>query len=61
MNNTTDNYGMWLVCHDKPEFKLAQKVWDDIHNNDTLTYNTFEEYFFHEIYNKELNKDEETN
>ena len=52
MSNTIDNY------EDLPEFELAQKVWNDIHNNDTLTYNTFEEYFFHEIYNKILNKDQ---
>ena len=51
MSDTIDNY------EDLPEFELAQKVWDDIHNNDTLTYNTFEEYFFHEIYNKIFNKD----
>jgi len=25
--------------------KIAKKVWDDIYNNDTLTFNTFEEYW----------------
>lgn len=26
-------------------FLIAQKLWNDLTNNDTLTYNTFEEYF----------------
>jgi hypothetical protein len=39
-----DNY------KDLPEYAVAKKVWDDIHNNDTLIYNEFEEYFFHEFY-----------
>jgi hypothetical protein len=25
--------------------KMAEKVWNDIYNNGTLTYNTFEEYY----------------
>ena len=35
---------------DLPEYAVAKKVWDDIHNNDTLIHNDFEEYFFHEFY-----------
>ena len=55
MINEIDNH------EDLLEYKIAKKVWDDIHNNDTLTYNTFEDYFFNEIYFKEelnQNKDE---
>jgi hypothetical protein len=44
MNMKIDNY------KDLPEYAVAKKVWDDIHNNDTLIYNEFEEYFFHEFY-----------
>ena len=40
MNMKIDNH------KDLPEYAVAKKVWDDIHNNDTLIYNDFEEYFF---------------
>jgi hypothetical protein len=42
--NEVDNH------KDLPEYAVAKKVWDDIHNNDTLIHNDFEEYFFHEFY-----------
>jgi hypothetical protein len=29
--------------------KIAEKVWLDIYNNDTLIYNTFEEYWLAEF------------
>lgn len=45
-----DNY------KDLPEYAVAKKVWDDIHNNDTLIYNDFEGYFFHVFY--KINGDE---
>jgi len=32
-----------------PEYISSKKVWDDIFNNDTLTYDTFDEYFLHNI------------
>ena len=35
---------------DLPEYAVAKKVWDDIHNNDTLIYNDFEAYFFDQFY-----------
>ena len=35
--------------------KIAEKVWLDIYNNDTLIYNTFEEYWLAE-FNKENTK-----
>ena len=47
MSKTIDNH------ESLPEYQVAKKVWDDIHNNDTLTYNNFEDYFLNEIY---LNK-----
>lgn len=31
--------------------KLAEKVWKDIFNNDTLTYNSFSDYFENEFKN----------
>ena len=30
-------------------FLTARKVWDDIHNNDTLTYDNFDDYFNEEF------------
>lgn len=30
---------------EKDVFLIAQKLWNDMSNNDTLTYNSFEEYF----------------
>ena len=35
---------------DLPEYAVAKKVWDDIFNNDTLIYDKFDEYFYHEFY-----------
>ena len=35
---------------DLPEYAVAKKVWDDIFNNDTLIYDEFDEYFYHEFY-----------
>ena len=42
---------MKVTIHtDKPEYAVAKKVWDDIFNNDTLIYDEFDEYFYHEFY-----------
>ena len=30
-------------------FVIAKKLWNDIFNNETLTYNSFEEYFNNKI------------
>ena len=30
----------------------AKQVWEDAHNNETLTYNTFEEYYEHNLENQ---------
>jgi len=44
MSKTIDNH------ESLPEYQVAKKVWDDIHNNDTLIYNNFEDYFLKEFY-----------
>ena len=57
---------IWILVDDDfvkmfPDNIKSKKVWDDIHNNDTLIYNNFEVYFLKEFYlinSKELNKDE---
>ena len=30
---------------DSEKYIIAKKVWEDIFNNDTLTYNTFDDYY----------------
>ena len=46
-----DNY------KDLPEYAVAEKVWDDIFNNNTLIYDKFEEYFYHEFYKSSASTD----
>ena len=50
MSKIIDNH------EDLIEYIIAKKVWDDIHNNDALTYDNFNEYFFNEIYLPMANK-----
>jgi hypothetical protein len=51
-------YKMKVTIHtDKPEYAVAKKVWDDIFNNDTLIYDKFEEYFYHEFYKSSASTD----
>ena len=44
MNNAISNH------ESLQGYQVAKKVWDDIHNFDTLTYQNFEDYFLNEIY-----------
>ncbi len=46
--NEIDNH------EDLPEYAVAKKVWEDIFNNDTLIYDKFDDYFFHEFYNTQI-------
>ena len=48
MNKTIDDY------KDLIEYQIAKKVWDDIYNNDHLTFNTFDDYFLHVFYTKTI-------
>jgi len=49
---------MKVTIHtDKPEYAVAKKVWNDIFNNDTLIYDEFDEYFYHEFYKSSASTD----
>ena len=34
---------------DSEKYLIAKKVWDDIFNNETLIYNSFENYYFNKF------------
>ena len=39
----------FIVIEDTFEYKITKRVWDDIHNNGTLVYKDFREYFLNSL------------